>query len=255
MTVRIEKSGPVTTVIIDRPEVRNAVNPPTATALLAAFEDFEADDEALVGVLTGADGAFCAGADLKFVSTGEEQEEWVTGDGPMGPSRRLLAKPVIGAIAGPAVAGGLELALWCDMRVAEEDAVLGVFCRRWGVPLIDGGTIRLPRLIGMSRALDLILTGRPVGAEEALAMALVNRIVPKGQARAAAEDLAAEIARFPQICMRSDRMSAYEQWDLDLEAAFLNELERGRQALTSEAVSGAARFAGGKGRGGDFEEI
>jgi enoyl-CoA hydratase/carnithine racemase len=255
MSVRIEKSGPVTTVVIDRPEVRNAVNPETAAALLAAFEAFEADQAALVGVLTGADGAFCAGYDLKVVSSGATQEATAEGDGPMGPSRRLLQKPVIAGIAGHAVAGGLELALWCDLRVAEEDAVLGVFCRRWGVPLIDGGTIRLPRLIGMSRALDLILTGRPVHADEALAMGLVNRVVPKGRARAAAEALAAEIGRFPQVCMRSDRMSAYEQWDLDLEAAFRNELERGRTALKSEAVSGAARFAGGKGRGGDFGEI
>ena len=255
MTVTIEKSGPVTTVIIDRPEVRNAVDPDTGVSLLKAFEAFEADDEAHVGVLTGADGAFCAGADLKFVSETGFRPEWVEGDGWMGPSRRLLKKPVIGAIAGPAVAGGLELALWCDMRVAEEDAVLGVFCRRWGVPLIDGGTIRLPRLIGMSRALDLILTGRPVAADEALAMGLVNRVVPKGQARATAEELAAEIARFPQLCMRSDRMSAYEQWDMDLPAAFLNELEHGRAALDAEAKKGATRFAGGKGRSGDFGEI
>ncbi|HUT47802.1 MAG TPA: crotonase/enoyl-CoA hydratase family protein [Alphaproteobacteria bacterium] len=257
MTVRTEKSGPVTTVIIDRPEVRNAVNPETADALLAAFEAFEADDDALVGVLTGTGGAFCAGYDLKVVSSGTVSLSAVKsdGDGPMGPSRRLLTKPVIAGIAGPAVAGGLELALWCDMRVAEVDAVLGVFCRRWGVPLIDGGTVRLPRLIGMSHALDLILTGRPVGAEEALRMGLVNRVVPNGEARAAAEALAAEIARFPQICMRSDRMSAYEAWDLNLEAAFLNELEHGRRALEAEAVAGAARFAGGKGRGGDFEEI
>jgi len=255
MTIKIEKSGPVTTVIIDRPAVRNAVDPETGVALLEAFEAFERDETALVGVLTGADGAFCAGADLKFVSETGFRPEWIEGDGWMGPSRRLLAKPVIGAIAGPAVAGGLELALWCDMRVAEDDAVLGVFCRRWGVPLIDGGTVRLPRLIGMSHALDLILTGRPVGAEEALAMGLVNRVVPKGEARAAAEALAAEIARFPQTCMRSDRMSAYEQWDMNLEAAFVNELEHGRRALEAEAVSGAARFAGGKGRGGDFGEI
>jgi len=254
MSVRTETSGPVTTVIIDRPEARNAVNPETAQALLAAFEAFEADDDARVGVLTGAGDAFCAGYDLKVVSSGAGTAA-AEGDGPMGPSRRLLSKPVVAGIAGPAVAGGLELALWCDLRVAEEDAVLGVFCRRWGVPLIDGGTVRLPRLIGMSRALDLILTGRPVGAAEALRMGLVNRVVPKGEARAAAEALAAEIARFPQICMRSDRLSAYEAWDLDLEAALANELERGRQALTKEAVTGAARFAAGKGRGGDFEEI
>jgi len=255
MTVRTEKSGPVTTVIIDRPDVRNAVDPETGLALLEAFEAFERDETALVGVLTGADGAFCAGADLKYVSKTGFSPEMVEGDGWMGPSRRLLAKPVIGAIAGPAVAGGLELALWCDLRVVEEDAVLGVYCRRWGVPLIDGGTIRLPRLIGMGQALDLILTGRPVGAEEALRMGLANRVVPKGEARKAAETLAADIARFPQICMRSDRMSAYEQWDMELEAAFLNELEHGRRALEAEAVGGATRFAGGKGRSGDFGEI
>jgi enoyl-CoA hydratase len=255
MTVRTEKTGPVTTVIIDRPEVRNAVDPETGAALLKAFEAFERDEAARVGVLTGADGAFCAGADLKFVAETGFRPELVEGDGWMGPSRRLLEKPVIAGIAGPAVAGGLELALWCDMRVAEEDAVMGVFCRRWGVPLIDGGTVRLPRLIGMSRALDLILTGRPVAAEEALSMGLVNRVVPKGEARAAAETLAAEIARFPQICMRADRMSAYEQWDLDLPEALMNELGHGRAALDAEAVSGATRFAAGKGRGGDFGEI
>jgi enoyl-CoA hydratase len=255
MTVRVEKSGPVTTVIIDRPQARNAVDPMTADALLAAFEDFERDETAHVGVLTGAEGAFCAGADLKYVATHRPSPDWIEGDGPMGPSRRLLTKPVIAAIAGHAVAGGLELALWCDLRVAEEGAVLGVFCRRWGVPLIDGGTVRLPRLIGMARALDLILTGRGVEAEEAREMGLVNRVVPKGGARAAAEALAAEIARFPQVCMRGDRLSAYQQWDLSLDAALVNELEHGRKALAAEARTGAARFAEGKGRGGDFTEI
>lgn len=255
MSLRIEKDGPVTIVTIDRPGARNAVDPETGAALLEAFEAFERDEAALVGVLTGAEGAFCAGADLKFVSEAGFRPEWVEGDGWMGPSRRLLKKPVIAAIAGHAVAGGLELALWCDLRIAEEGAILGVYCRRWGVPLIDGGTIRLPRLIGLSRALDLILTGRPVEADEALSMGLVNRVVAKGEALEAARALAAEIARFPQICMRGDRLSAYEQHDLDFDAAFANELEHGRKALATEAVEGAARFAGGKGRGGDFGEI
>lgn len=255
MSVKIETAGPVTTVILDRPHVRNAVNPETADALLAAFDAFDADEDARVAVLTGAGPSFCAGADLKFVSQGEAPADWVEGEGPMGPSRRLLSKPVIAAIEGHAVAGGLELALWCDLRVAAEDAVLGVFCRRWGVPLIDGGTIRLPRLIGLSHALDLILTGRPVEAAEAHAIGLVNRVVRKGEARAAAEALAAEIARFPQICMRGDRLSAYEQGGMDLSQAFANELAHGKRALAAEATSGAGRFASGKGRGGDFGEI
>jgi len=255
MTISIDKQGPVTIVTIDRPQARNAVDPQTANALITAFEAFEADDEASVGILTGADGAFCAGADLKFVSGGKLPADWIEGDGPMGPSRRLLSKPVIAAIAGHAVAGGLELALWCDLRIAEEDSILGVYCRRWGVPLIDGGTVRLPRQIGLSRALDLILTGRPVEADEALSMGLVNRVVGKGEALPAALALATEIARFPQICMRGDRKSAYEQDGMSLDAAFANELDHGRKALASEAVEGAARFAGGKGRGGDFGEI
>ncbi|MHA1537561.1 MAG: crotonase/enoyl-CoA hydratase family protein [Alphaproteobacteria bacterium] len=255
MSIRIDKDGPVSIVTIDRPGARNAVDPRTADDLIAAFEAFEADEEARVGILTGADGAFCAGADLKFVSAGKPPADWIEGDGPMGPSRRLLKKPVIAAIAGHAVAGGLELALWCDLRIAEQGAILGVYCRRWGVPLIDGGTIRLPRLIGLSRALDLILTGRPVEADEALSMGLVNRVVAKGEALTAARALAAEIARFPQICMRGDRMSAYEQHGMSLDAAFANELDHGREALAGEAVEGAARFAGGKGRGGDFGEI
>ncbi|HEX7006439.1 MAG TPA: crotonase/enoyl-CoA hydratase family protein [Alphaproteobacteria bacterium] len=251
MAIRIEKRGRVTTVVIDRPEVRNAVDPETARALAQAFHDFEADEGADVGVLTGEGGAFCAGADLKRAADGIPAE-WVEGDGAMGPTRRLLDKPVIAAIAGHAVAGGLELALWCDLRVMEEDAVVGVFCRRWGVPLIDGGTVRLPRLIGMGRALDLILTGRPVGAQEALAMGLVNRVVPKGEARAAAEALATELAAFPQTCLRTDRRSAYEQWDLPLDRAFANELAHGRKALAAGAAAGAARFAKGAGRGGRF---
>ncbi|HET9449924.1 MAG TPA: crotonase/enoyl-CoA hydratase family protein, partial [Aggregicoccus sp.] len=214
MSVRVEKSGPVTTVILQRPEVRNAVDGPTAEALAEAFRAFDADADARVGVLWGEGGTFCAGADLKAVASGDPNRVAPDGDGPLGPSRMLLDKPVIAAIAGHAVAGGLELALWCDLRVAEEDAVLGVFCRRWGVPLIDGGTVRLPRIVGLGRALDLILTGRPVPADEALAMGLVNRVVPRGASRAAAEELAAQIAAFPQQCMRGDRMSAYQQHDL-----------------------------------------
>jgi enoyl-CoA hydratase len=249
MTIRVEKTGRVATVVIDRPEVRNAVDPETARALAQAFYDFEDDAGADVGVLTGAGGTFCAGADLKRAA-GSIPAEWIEGDGAMGPTRRLLDKPVIAAIAGHAVAGGLELALWCDLRVMEADAVLGVSCRRWGVPLIDGGTVRLPRLVGMGRALDLILTGRPVGAEEALAMGLVNRVVPKGEARRAAEALAAELAAFPQTCLRTDRRSAYEQWDLAPDLAFANELKHGRKALEAGAARGAARFAKGAGRGG-----
>ena len=247
--VRVERSGRVTTVIIDRPAARNAVDRDTAQALADAFRNFDADDNARVGVLWGDHGTFCAGADLKALAAGKPNRIAPDGDGPMGPSRMLLSKPVIGAIAGHAVAGGLELALWCDLRVAEEDAVLGVFCRRFGVPLIDGGTIRLPRLIGLSRALDLILTGRAVKADEALAMGLVNRVVPKGQARAAAEQLAAELCELPQAAMRADRMSAYLQHDLDLEAALAKELELGSAAL-AEAVEGAQRFSGGAGRHG-----
>ena len=266
-TVAIEKNGPVTTVILRRPEVRNAVDRATAAALAAAFLELEHDADARVGVLYGDHGTFCAGADLKAVaaSTGESRiapprlgAEWdpLAADGPMGPSRMLLSKPVIAAVAGHAVAGGLELALWCDLRVVEEGAVLGVFCRRWGVPLIDGGTIRLPRLVGMSYALDMILTGRPVGAEEALRMGLANRVVPRGRAREAAEELAAEIARFPQLCLRSDRRSAYEQWDLPLDRALRSEFEHGLATLASgESREGARRFAGGHGRGGRFDDL
>ncbi len=219
MNVRIETSGPVATVILARPHVRNAVDHLTAHALADAFRAFEADPSSRVGVLWGEGGTFCAGADLKAATTGEPNPLEPQGDAPMGPSRLLLSKPVIAAVSGHAVAGGLELALWCDLRVVEEDAVLGVFCRRFGVPLIDGGTVRLPRLIGLGRALDLILTGRPVKADEALAMGLANRVVPRGQARAAAEQLAAEIAAFPQECMRRDRRSAYEQLGAPLPSA------------------------------------
>jgi enoyl-CoA hydratase len=247
--VRVERSGPVVTVILDRPGAKNAVDRDTAEALADAFRAFDADDTARVGVLFGDHGTFCAGADLKALSQGKGNRVAPDGDGPMGPSRMLLGKPVIAAIAGHAVAGGLELALWCDLRVADEDAVLGVFCRRFGVPLIDGGTIRLPRLIGLSRALDLILTGRAVDAQEALAFGLVNRVVPKGNARAAAEQLAHELAALPQGALRADRTSAYLQHDLDLQTALAQELQLGSHAL-AEAVEGATRFAGGAGRHG-----
>ena len=256
MPVRIEKDGPVTTVIMNRPEVRNAVDHATALELQAAFRAFEADTDAYVGVLCGDNGTFCAGYDLKAVAAGKGTGAYEPeGDGPMGVSRILLSKPVIAAISGYAVAGGLELALWCDLRVMEEDAQVGVFCRRWGVPLVDGGTVRLPRLIGMSRALDLILTGRAVGAQEALAMGLCNRVVPKGKAREEAQKLAHELARFPQICLRADRMSAYRQWDLDLVAALKNEGREGLKPLRAEAQAGAARFAAGAGRGGLFKDL
>ncbi len=266
-TVKVEKKGPVTTVMIDRPDVRNAVDRRTAEALAEAFLAFERDESARVGVLAGTQGAFCAGADLKAAATGAGGnkvveppvgEAWnpLSEDGPMGPSRMFLSKPVIAAIAGHAVAGGLELALWCDLRVMEEDAVFGVFCRRWGVPLVDGGTIRLPRLIGLSHALDLILTGRPVGAEEALRMGLANRVVPSGHAREEAEALAAEIARFPNVCMRADRASAYEQAHMPLDQALQNEYRRGWAAIEAgETKLGAQAFASGKGRGGRFDDL
>lgn len=253
MSVRVEKNGAVTTVVLHRPEAKNAVDGPTAVALLAAFEAFEHDAGAHVAVLYGDGGTFCAGADLKAIGTERQNRVEPNGAGPMGPSRLLLSKPVIAALSGYAVAGGLELATWCDLRVAEEDAVLGVFCRRWGVPLIDGGTVRLPRLIGLSRALDLILTGRPVKAEEALQFGLVNRVVPKGTSRAAAESLAAELAAFPQTCMRADRMSASGAFDGPLPDALHREFERGIDSLQVDGVAGAARFASGSGRHGRFE--
>ncbi|MGJ6960693.1 crotonase/enoyl-CoA hydratase family protein [Streptosporangium sp. G11] len=252
MTVRIERDGPVTTVVLSRPEVRNAVDGPTARALADAFRDFDADPGAAVAVLWGEGGAFCAGADLKAVAEGRANRVDAEGDGPMGPTRMRLGKPVIAAVAGHAVAGGLELALWCDLRVAEEDAVFGVFCRRWGVPLIDGGTVRLPRLVGTGRAMDMILTGRPVAAAEALGMGLVNRVVPTGTSRAAAENLAASIARFPQECMRGDRMSVLEQEGLPEREAMAGELRHGMNALPG-AVAGASRFAAGAGRHGGFD--
>jgi enoyl-CoA hydratase len=247
--VRVERSGPVTTVILDRAGAKNAVDRDTAQALADAFRAFDADDGARAAVLWGDHGTFCAGADLKALAQGKPNRIAPDGDGPMGPSRMLLGKPVIAAIAGHAVAGGLELALWCDLRVAEDDAVLGVFCRRFGVPLIDGGTIRLPRLIGLSRALDLILTGRAVTADEAFAIGLVNRVVPRGQARAAAEQLAHELAGLPQAALRADRESAYLQHGMDLDQALAQELKLGSRAL-AEAMQGATQFAGGAGRHG-----
>ncbi|HTU13173.1 MAG TPA: crotonase/enoyl-CoA hydratase family protein [Allosphingosinicella sp.] len=254
MNVRVERDGPVAIVTIDRPERRNAVDPATAEALRDAFDAFEADGDARVAVLTGAGGQFCAGFDLKaFAAEGTEYDP--QGEGPMGPTRRLLAKPVLAAVEGYAVAGGLELALWCDLRIAAEGATFGVFCRRWGVPLIDGGTVRLPRLVGQGRALDLILTGRPVGAAEALAIGLANRVVPDGQARAAAVALGQEIARFPQLCLRTDRAGAYAGWDGDLAQALRAEARAGEAPVRLGAQAGAARFAEGKGRGGDFGDI
>jgi enoyl-CoA hydratase len=250
MAVRVEKQGPVTTVILDRPEVRNAVDRVAAQALADAFRGFDADSGARAAVLWGEGGTFCSGADLKAIAAGEPNRVAPDGDGPMGPTRMELDKPVVAAVAGHAVAGGLELALWCDLRVVEEDAVLGVFCRRWGVPLIDGGTVRLPRLIGLSRALDLILTGRPVGAVEALQMGLANRVVPRGAARAAAEELARHLADLPQACLRGDRRSALEQHALALPTALQNELRHGVHALSLEGIGGAQRFAAGAGRHG-----
>jgi enoyl-CoA hydratase len=249
MSVRVERKGPVTTVLLSRPEARNAVDRQTALELADAFRAFEADDTAAVAVLHGEHGHFCAGADLKALAAGEPNRLAPEGDGPMGPTRILLSKPVIAAIAGYAVAGGLELALWCDLRIMEDDATVGVFCRRWGVPLIDGGTVRLPRLIGLSRALDLILTGRSVGAAEALAMGLANRVVPHGESRAAAEALARELAALPQECLRNDRRSAYAQGSLSFDAALSNEFQLGLRSLAG-AREGAARFAGGEGRHG-----
>jgi enoyl-CoA hydratase len=253
VTVRVERGGTggeVVTVVIDRPEARNAVDGPTAAALAGAFRTFDADDTARVAVLCGAGGTFCAGADLKQMSNRLDPDP--TADGPMGPSRLALGKPVIAAIGGYAVAGGIELAAWCDLRVMESDAVVGVFCRRWGVPLIDGGTVRLPRIVGLGRALDLILTGRPVSADEALAMGFANRVVGPGEARAAAEALAAEIAAYPQACMRSDRRSVYDGLGrAELDALGI-EFGHGLASVRSEGVSGAARFASGEGRHGRF---
>ncbi|WP_418060056.1 crotonase/enoyl-CoA hydratase family protein [Pimelobacter simplex] len=254
--VRIEHEadGDVMVVVMDRPERHNAVDGPMAAELAAAFRTFEASD-AKVAVLAGEGPSFCAGANLKAVGTAAGNRVSPEGDGPMGPTRMDLSKPVIAAIHGHAVAGGLELAVWCDLRVADEDATLGVFCRRWGVPLIDGGTVRLPRLIGHSRAMDLILTGRPVDAPEALSFGLVNRVVPRGTAREAAVVLAREIARMPQTCLRGDRQAARAQWGDTEETALHRELAIGMVSLAADGVDGAGRFAAGKGRGGSFEDI
>jgi enoyl-CoA hydratase len=250
--VRIERDGPVFTVLVSRPERRNAVDGATASMLADAFREFDADGDASVAVLHGEGGVFCAGADLKAVGTSDGNRVERDGDGPMGPTRMRLGKPVIAAIAGHAVAGGLELALWCDLRVAEQDAVLGVFCRRWGVPLIDGGTVRLPRLIGISRAMDMVLTGRPVGAAEAFDIGLVNRVVGPGESRAAAEALARELAAFPQTCMREDRLSVLEQDGLGERQAIENELGHGLRSL-EDVAAGLGRFRAGAGRHGSFE--
>jgi enoyl-CoA hydratase len=250
-TVHFEIDGPICIVTIDRPAVRNAVDGPTATALAAAFRRFDADPALVVAILTGAGGTFCSGADLKAISTGGGNRVVESGDGPMGPTRMFLSKPVLAAVEGHAVAGGLELALWCDLRIAARDAVFGVYCRRWGVPLVDGGTLRLPRLVGMSHALDLILTGRGVAGDEALRMGLANRLVEPGAALAAARELATALARFPQRCLRGDRRSAYEQWNLDEAAALAHEWKIGRDTIESgETREGATRFAQGAGRHG-----
>jgi enoyl-CoA hydratase len=250
--VRVERDGPVYTVLLNRPERRNAVDGATAQALADAFREFDSDDGAAVAVLHGEGGVFCAGADLKEAGTDAGNRVAPDGDGPMGPTRMRLSKPVIAAVAGHAVAGGLELALWCDLRVAEEESVFGVFCRRWGVPLIDGGTIRLARLIGQSRAMDMILTGRAVLAQEALDMGLANRLVPVGQSRPAAEELARELAAFPQACLREDRLSLLEQWGLNEIDALANELRHGVRSL-AEVEAGLERFRAGAGRHGAFE--
>jgi enoyl-CoA hydratase len=253
MSVDVEKHGPVTTVILNRPKVRNAVDEPTAAELAAAFRAFDSDRGAAVAVLCGAGGTFCAGFDLKTVGGAQDNPVAPDGDGPMGPTRMVLSKPVIAAVSGYAVAGGLELALWCDLRVAEEDAVFGVFCRRWGVPLVDGGTIRLPALIGRSRAMDMILTGRPVHAHEAYQMGLANRVVPRGQSRAAAEELARDLAAFPQTCLRSDRLSALESERLPADAALANEARHGIATIEATGLADVQRFRDGAGRHGTFD--
>jgi len=249
--VEVDRAGPVTTVVLNRPDVRNAVDAPTAAALAEAFADFDADSDAAVAVLFGAGGTFCSGADLKAMGSERGLRVAADGNGPMGPTRMRLSKPVIAAVAGHAVAGGLELALWCDLRVAEESAVFGVFCRRWGVPLIDGGTVRLPQVVGIGRAMDMILTGRPVPAAEAHQMGLVTQLVPAGQARQAAEQLARQIAALPQVCLRGDRASALDAASLGFDDAMANEFRHGLATLTDPGVfEGVARFRGGAGRGG-----
>ena len=253
MGVRVEKEGPVFTVVLDRPRVRNAVDAETAESLAQAFRAFEGDGESRVAVLWGEGGHFCAGADLEALAAGQGNRVDSDGEGPMGPTRMTLQKPVIAAVAGYAVAGGLELALWCDLRVVERSAVFGVFCRRFGVPLVDGGTVRLPRIVGQGRALDMILTGRPVEAEEALRIGLANRVVDDGASRPKAEALARQIAAFPQLCLRNDRISVYEGLDLDIEMGLRNELHHGLVTLASgESVDGARRFGRGVGRHGAF---
>ena len=257
--VEVEKEGEITIVSINRfAEARNAVDPETALLLREAFLAFDVDDSQSVAILTGREGSFCAGYDLKVTAVVHGQGRAAhdfEGPGPMGPTRHLLTKPVIAAVEGYAVAGGLELALWCDLRVASETAKFGVFCRRWGVPLVDGGTVRLPRLIGQSRALDMILTGREVGAREAFDWGLANRLAPAGAALAEATRLAQQLAKFPQLCLRSDRRSSYEQWGLELSRALVNEGRLGQPSLDAEAGTGASRFAAGKGRGGNFSDI
>ena len=252
--VLIDRQPPLVRITINRPEARNAVNGPTAIALADAFRAFDADDQLSVAILCGAGDHFCAGADLKAVANGESANRIAgDGDGPMGPTRMQLSKPVIAAVSGYCVAGGIELAAWCDLRVADESAVFGVFCRRFGVPLIDGGTVRLPRLIGMSHAMDLILTGRAVNADEALGIGLANRVVAKGELMRAAESLALQLAGFPQTCMRGDRMSAHQQWGMDEADAIANEFRHGLESLNSgETLAGAGRFRDGKGRHGEF---
>jgi len=252
--ILVSTDGPVTTIHINRPEHRNAVDPETAQQLRLAFREFDADPASSVAILCGSGTTFCAGYDLKSLATADIAYE-PEGDGPMGPTRMLLSKPVIAAIEGYAVAGGLELALWCDLRVASATAVFGVFCRRWGVPLVDGGTVRLARLIGQSRAMDMILTGRPVGAEESLVMGLANRLTPEGAALATASDLARDLARFPQTCLRTDRLSCHCQWDATLDEALRFEAREGERPLRDEASRGAARFASGLGRRGNFDAI
>ena len=255
-SVIIEAKDEICVITINRPEKRNAVDRPTAELLASAFREFDRNDAYRVAVLTGSEGTFCAGADLKAVSTSQGNRVGLDGDGPMGPTRMLLNKPVIAAIEGFAVAGGLELAVWCDLRVAAKDAVFGVYCRRWGVPLVDGGTIRLTRMCGHSHAMDLILTGRGVCGEEAQRMGLANRLTEKGQALDTAVSLAREISAFPQMCMRNDRLSSYEQWNMSIPDALRHETELGRAVIKSgETRLGASRFASGKGRHGDFEEI
>jgi enoyl-CoA hydratase len=266
MSVRVEKSGPVTTVIHHRPAQRNAMDSASADALVAAFESFEADPTASVAVFWGEGGAFCAGWDLQHASALAGDDDPLAAlnfeptqapipRGPMGPSRLQLSKPVIAAVAGPAVAGGFELALWCDLRVLEESAYFGVYCRRWGIPLIDGGTVRLPRLVGQGRALDIILTGRKVTAAEALQIGACERVVPDGQSRAAAEALAHEIARFPQGCLRADRQSVYAQYGLSERAALHSEWTISAAMVVQEGIAGATRFAEGRGRHGDFDTL